>query len=799
MKFFLNCARCTIGFAFWALLVSNGHAQTPASTLAGSSELEISTDEPHAFAQAKLDTDIFTGRITLTAATDDVGRLADLYAVARHDDRWFIKTPEKWQLWDEQMTSLVPFDSMSLQTTTTLNLFASEPLLAGDYEVFAAYKVDDEPLVVSPSQMRFTVESAKTDTLHRFASAAAMEDYLKQGMQSTSTDQAFIARTQVLEASTATDSSTASSVSTTNVQVAGVDEADTIKTDGNYLYALRDCGSASCVATFSLNPSQAEAEEIGVYVPENTEDSTLLNTAQSMYLVDKPDSADDTLVTVSGQNQYISWLRIWSWSNNQTRLEFLNASDPANLQLDQSLTLDGSLVSSRRVGDTLYLVTRYTPALPDFVLYAYDDETRETNASVIADATLTDLVPKMRFPDETSLDLVEAESCYLATSAVDESKNPSMITITALPLDDPSAFKSSCYLGNSETLYMTPDSLFLATTQQDYALLASDALVYDPEHRTAVHKFALTDSGVDYRGSGEVRGHLGWSEDKRSFRMGANGQDDEYLNIVTSIGDTWGSTSSTRLTVLKENGKDLEPIKIIDGIGKPGERLYAARFLGDRAYLVTFRVIDPLYVVDLSDQENPFIAGELEIDGYSDYLHPISDTLLLGIGKDAVPDDGSTDFGFQRGAWYQGVKLSLFDVADPANPTEINSLIYGKRGSNSEILSDHHAISFLPATTTRPARFAIPIEIHATVPDYEGFDSTQPNAWYSFTNKGLYSFEADSNGLQQAGYIEADSTEEVLQYYPWGSFGDRSALVDDAVFYIHQGEVRSAAWGADSQ
>ena len=342
---------------------------------------------------------------------------------------------------------------------------------------------------------------------------------------------------------------------------------------------------------------------------------------------------------------------------------------------------------------------------------------------------------------------------------------------------------------------MTPDSLYLATTQNEYSVFATDALFYNPDHKTAIHKFALMGNGIEYRGSGEVEGHLGWSEDKRSFRMGANGEEDEYLNVVTSLGDTWDESSSTRLTVLKEDAGELQTVDIIDGIGKPGEQLYAARFFGDRAYLVTFRVIDPLYVVDLSDQNNPTIAGELEIDGYSDYLHPVGENLLLGIGKDAVPDDGSTDFGFARGAWYQGVKLSLFDVSELSAPAEINSLIYGKRGSESEVLYDHHGISFLPATDTRPARFSIPIQVHATEPDFPWFDAEKANAWYAFTRKGLYSFEADVSGLTEVGYIEADSTTGLEEFDFWGTFPDRSVLVDDAVFYVHQGEVRSSVWG----
>ncbi len=805
MSLLLRCIGRVSALVLCLLHTLSSQAQSTVDDEAGRGALQLVTDKPHLYAAAQLDTDRYTSRLTLTAGTADIGQLAAVYAVANHAGDWYLKTPERWQRWDQQTASLTPFTTISLNHENTLELFNGEPLLAGDYVVYAAYQVANNPLLVSPSPMTFTIESAGVDTLHRFDSAVAMEAYLKQGMQNTASDQTYYYRLETLAAA-ATDSSTTPTVSTTNVQVAGVDEADTIKSDGSYLYTLRNCGSSNCVVTFSLNPALATAEEVGVYQPvlnkesdkESDKGAEIFTAAKGLYLIED-DTGGDTLVTVSGQNHYIPWINIWGWSSNATRLEFLDAHDPAQLRLQDSLTLDGTMVASRRVGNTLYLVTRYSPNLPDFVPYAFDDTTRQANVDLLAQKSLSDLLPKARFQDQSSLDLVQAESCYLATSAVDESRNPSMITITAIPLDDIKAFHSSCYLGDSETLYMTTQSLFLATTQNEYSLLAADAIFYNPDHRTAIHKFALTDGGVDYRGSGEVRGHLGWSEDKRSFRMGANGAGDEYLNIVTSIGDTWNGDASTRLTVLKQSGKELRPIQVLDGIGKPGEQLYAARFFGERAYLVTYRVIDPLYVLDLSDQEHVRITGELEIQGYSDYLHPISSTLLLGIGKDAIPDDGSTDFGFQRGAWYQGVKLSLFDVSDPARPTEINSLVYGKRGSSSEALYDHHAISFLPATAAHPARFALPIQIHATAPDYADFDPAQPNAYYSFTNRGLYAFEASADGVSQAGYIEADSTDGTERYSVWGGFGDRSVLVDDTVYYIHESEVKGAAWGSSSK
>ncbi len=320
-----------------------------------------------------------------------------------------------------------------------------------------------------------------------------------------------------------------------------------------------------------------------------------------MYLIQDRAQGNDLLVTVGGRNSYTSrWLDVWYWTSNETHVEFLDASDPAALVSLETLSIEGQLVSSRRIGDVLYLVTRYTPYLAGYETYAYSDESRQNNAELLTGSTLDDLLPKVTDSQQQVSNLIDSSDCYLPTRSLDVNSDPSIITVTAIPLAAPGEQQSTCFLGDSETLYMTAESLYLTTTQYNYQTFSTAALVYDPQHTTAIHKFALQSGGIEYRGSGQVRGHLGWAEDKKSFRMGENG---DYLNIVTSIGDTWGQTSSTRLTVLKEasQGNALQVVSVIDGIGKPDERLYAARFLGNRAYLVTFRLTDPLYVVDLSD------------------------------------------------------------------------------------------------------------------------------------------------------------------------------------------------------
>lgn len=783
----LNKLRIVLAYALLSVSMGSANAQ-----FALSGEFFLESTQSHQYADVNLDSDIYTSRFDMVVAPTDVGKQAELFLAAYHEGRWYQKDPSAWIPWDGNPASLTPYTSTTLGNSVSFHVIEDVSLAAGDYQVFVSYRAEEEGFTTSSTAIAFSIDSAKSDRLHPFKSDAAMAAYLKQGMQLGSS---MVANQFALETfATAADSSAGAAVtrvSSTNLQVAGVDEADVVKTDGEHLYLLRPCGFENCVVTFRLDAVNGSAEEIGSYQPP-TEINDSSAATNSLYLIEDGADGSDSLVTLSGSNGYVRWLDIWGWHSNDLEIEFLDAGDPAKLALSSRLVIDGNLISSRRIGDKLYVVTRYTPFLEGFIPHAADKEAQQSNTELLDSAPLTSMLPKVAVSGGDPRDLIESKDCYLATNNIDSNRNPGIITVTTIPLDSPESFESTCFLGSTETVYMTTDALYLATTQNQYQLMAADALLYDPEHQTAIHKFDLTGGGVTYSGSGEVRGHLGWSEDKRSFRMGAGGAGGEYLNVVTSIGSNWGGTSSTRLTVLKQDGDDLNTVDLIDGIGKPGEQLYAARFVDERAYLVTFRVIDPLYVIDLSNQDSPVIVGELEIEGYSDYLHPVGNNLLLGFGKDAVPDDGSSDFGFTRGAWYQGVKISLFDVANPATPTEINSLVFGKRGSESEILNDHHGIAFLPATDTRPFTFAIPIQVNETIPENKGFDPDSPSAWYGFTNKGLYTFAADANGVRRTGYVEGDSSNALTELPSFSPFGDRSVLTDTTVFYVHQGEVKTA-------
>ncbi len=183
------------------------------------------------------------------------------------------------------------------------------------------------------------------------------------------------------------------------------------------------------------------------------------------------------------------------------------------------------------------------------------------------------------------------------------------------------------------------------------------------------------------------------------YAMDENG---DYFRIATSAyvynSDSYTGAQQNNVYVLDMN---LNTVGKIENLGS-GENFKSVRFMGTRCYLVTFMNTDPLFVIDLSQPTQPKLLGELVIPGYSDYLHPFDDTHLIGVGKDAVVDN-SSNF-----AWYQGLKLSLFDVSDVAKPKEIAKISIGDRGTNSEVLYNPKAFLFNSAN----GLLVIPVDLY---------------------------------------------------------------------------------------
>lgn len=221
-------------------------------------------------------------------------------------------------------------------------------------------------------------------------------------------------------------------------------------------------------------------------------------------------------------------------------------------------------------------------------------------------------------------------------------------------------------------------------------------------------------------------------------------------------------------------------------LGKPGEQLYASRFIGTRGYLVTYRLTDPLYVLDLSNPADPQVAGELQVSGYSDYLFPLSDTLLLGVGKDALSDDSSGDGRF---AWYQGVKLSLIDVSDPARPHEAARSLIGRRGTDATVLHDHHGIALQMQGSL--VRVSLPVSLHDTTPvNGNASASASASDYFEFTRTELQKFQLDLSAMTLEAQKPLGSS---LPGQRDISF-DRSLLWNDQVHYYQDGNWLSAPW-----
>src|SRR3990172_8659656 len=683
-------------------------------------------------------------------------------------------------------------------------------------------------------------------SLARFASPPAMETYLKeaikkQSLESSSgggvfTDTQTITSTGSMSGQEGRSSSDRSQAvfSSTILQESGVDEADMIKTDGRHLYmAVKSpypyygfmegrgipvtigstSGSSGGEDTFYQKyANKIRVMELSDSPPDTSEVAVIslsdISFVDSLYLVTGRGEVPSDLLAVIGTGgsgtpmEY--WFMPWYWRSGKTALELFNVSNPAHPDGVTNLSIDGYLIASRRIGETIYIISRYTPYIEGYLPYPGTEKEKQNNAALLAGTTLSELLPDIRINGEEKGDLVTPENCYLPPMPEDTVATPDIITITAIDLASPQTPRSSCIVGQAETVYVSPQALYLATTRYRYVpmplsgdttISSSDAVrmtvaYTSPEVETDLHRFSLDASQPVYSGSGVVPGHLGWEQDKKSFRMG---EKDGYLRIVTSLGETWDLSAQTMLTVLKESenageGRLVEVSRLPNDahpepIGKPGERLYAARFLGDRAYLVTFRVTDPLYVIDLKDPVDPNIAGELKISGYSDYLHPVSENLLLGIGKDAVPDTGNGGGGGGRGGWYQGVKISLFDVQDPANPEEMDSMVIGKRGTDSDALINHHAFAYIPPLDEKPARLALPVRLHDTGASLAG----NPWDYYNLTHTGLYLFDIDlqgNNGITTAGQLIAEEPSDE-KTYDYGFGYERALILNDSAHYIH--------------
>ena len=551
--------------------------------------------------------------------------------------------------------------------------------------------------------------------------------------------------------------------SQTNVQEAGVDEADKMKTDGKYIYIAGDnaihivdavpADSMSIVSTINVHGS---VDSIYLY---NNILVILYNPEEVFNYLDWA-GTDLGLLRITG-------FPYWLPTGRQTGVLLMDISNPFSPERIREFAIDGWMVSSRLNDGKLHIIQQFLPDLPPLQL-TYDGtengrtETIAANELAIESLTIEDLVPYYEIIDaegnSTSRNpLIEPEDFMQP----DESRGGSIVSIVSFDLDNPTEeFHSLGLIADADTVYASTRALYIASSKWNLGIFASEN---DEYFKTYIYKFSLINENVTYDGTGDVNGII-----LNQFSLG---EYNDVLRIATSTG-TWGSGLKSNIYCLEVIDNKLEIIGELEGLA-PGEDIYAARFIGTRGFLVTFVKVDPLFTIDLTDPSNPVVAGELKVPGYSDYIHPLGSDHLITIGKDTLVENGNT--------WYQGLQLSIFDISDFSNPQLLHKELIGDRGTTSEALDNHKAFTFWAENNL----LAIPVEFyeHQTEPAY-------PYTYGEHTFTGLYVYRVTvDDGFEYLGRIntEPDTTQT---YY--GEYWNRGLFINKDVYAVNYEAVRSA-------
>lgn len=587
-------------------------------------------------------------------------------------------------------------------------------------------------------------------------------------------------------------SSTATPVfSGTTVQEAGVDEADLLKTNGRFLFALdgytlREAqGTPRPQVRVGLARADGQIENVSTMALEVGTDPA---SAKGLLLSSQATRLAALASTVSWKTPPcppdMACILPMLIGDPAVHVQVADVSSTGALTTARRLALDGHYVASRRVGDVIHLVTTWSPRL------AYENlpasaSLQEREAALAALKT-EDILPGVRIDGGTRQPLVRESDCLMQPKAT--SLSLTVTTLVAIDLASPAlTTRARCFFGGTEGLYMSPQNLYLATTRSPQPVAAADGrLVFPTGFVTDLHKFAFDGLNLNYRASGEVRGHLGWDPERISLRMSEHGGDLRVISYTGTSGwaapadalpapgsNSPSAASPATLTVLRESAPEsaLKALATLPNdrrpaaLGKPGEQIYGVRFSGETGYLVTFRRTDPLYVLDLKDPADPKAAGELEVPGFSDYLLPLPQGLLLGVGRDADASGVAL-----------GPKVALFDVRDPTKPSLISSRTFGARGSASAVDHSSHGINLLQVGAV--ARLGLPMSLRTT--------DWGPEAQHV---------------LQR---LEVDTAARTLRWRPelaapqgtdaFDVSADRSVQIGDAVFFLSQGRWVGSPW-----
>jgi uncharacterized secreted protein with C-terminal beta-propeller domain len=311
-------------------------------------------------------------------------------------------------------------------------------------------------------------------------------------------------------------------------------------------------------------------------------------------------------------------------------------------------------------------------------------------------------------------------------------------------------------------MYVSLNNMYLVAPNTNWYFFVEEG-TDEPKQQTLVYRIELDQEQVNILSEGTVPGYV-----LNQFSMDEH---NGYFRVATTTNIWWSSSNATNQVYILDMNLDI--VGKLENLAQ-GEQIYSARFMGDRLYLVTFRNIDPLFVIDLADPTTPTVLGQLKVTGYSGYLHPYDENHIIGIGKETEASDRE-DF-----AWYQGVKISLFDVSDVSNPVEVAKYEIGDRGTTSPILDDHKALLF------DESRNLLVIPVLVAELDPTQYPGEVPEwAYGEYVWQGACVFDISPDGILYRGGIThlPDRADLKSDYWSYNEYFVERALYISNILY----------------
>jgi len=562
----------------------------------------------------------------------------------------------------------------------------------------------------------------------------------------------------VAGAAAATDGGSGTSstgFSTTNNQEQGVDEPDIVKTDGSTIFTVSQ-NKLFAVAVDGGKPRLAGSLDLG----SDGYGAELLLRGNRVIVISNQAAVGIALGGGAALRPAIASSPYYLYGGKTTLTE-VDVHNPSAMKVTQTMSVDGRFVDARQSGSSARIVISSAP-------HVIVEPLLQTKTS--------GWIPTRQFRD-----LRSGRGFSRPVAACSDIRRPvqfsglGMLTIVTLDFDRGLGLAhSDALMADAQVVYGSQSSLYVATQKWVDPRLAVAQL--PSSQTTVIDRFDVTDPDqTTFVSSGEVPGYL-----LNQFSLSEyNG----YLRVATTSRPIWWGAgppqtlSQSYVTVLASSGGLLVPVGQVSGLGA-GEQIYSVRFVDDTGYVVTFRQVDPLYTIDLSTPTAPRVAGQLELSGYSAYLHPVGDGLLLGIGVDVGAANNEPT----------GTQLELFDVSDAATPKLLAHTTLGG-GSSTEVQYDHHAFLFWP-----PTKLAVlPVQIYATpivtpLPQPSG-GKTQSGDQFI----GAIGFQVDRSGIKEVGRVVHDpgnGSTPVIR---------RSLVIGDQLFTISDGGVLASSLGTLAQ